>query len=470
MTTMEFAKFLAELRFEKLPSEVVEQAKTVLQDFCGVALFASKTPWGKVIADFAATEGYGRGEATIIGHSQKSSPSRAALANGTNGLGFEFDHTHPGSLTHTSTAVIPAALAMAEMERAGGKELLTSIVAGYEATTRTSMATMKWVGNEQHLGGRGLYRLPYFGPFGAAAAAGNILKFDSEKMAMALGLAGERSCGTRQSHVEGAWSRRWWGGTAAESGITAALLTKAGFIGPTKILEGKEGLYHTHAMDFYPEKLTEGLGQSYEIMNVMIKFYPIALPAQADVGLVLELKKEYNINPGDVRKIICNPGEENKLNSRKDVPTMAAAQYSIPFSVATAMLKGKLTISEFTEEAIRDPEILAYLNEKVEVVFDKELVERGRGNNTAPGRVIIQLKDGTEYSREVIFPKGHPNNPLTQEELRAKFNSLATAVLSKTKANKLYTLIRTLDTVGDASQMIELLRLIPSRKTQVKMP
>ena len=175
MSTRALAEFAAAIRFESLPPEVVAKAKTSIRDFLGVALYVSRnTPWGKTVAEFAIKQGFGASAATVIGFGKKTVPARAALANGTFGLGFEFEDFHPWAGMHPGSFVVPAALATAEVERASGKALISAVVAGHEVAPRVRMAANKTRDGEG-LMVRGLYPQAIFGSFGAAASAGIIL-------------------------------------------------------------------------------------------------------------------------------------------------------------------------------------------------------------------------------------------------------------------------------------------------------
>jgi 2-methylcitrate dehydratase len=144
MSTKALADFAAGIRYESLPSEVIAKAKASVRDFLGVALYVSRnTPWGQTIARFAVKQGYGASVATIIGHGKKTVPSRAALANGTFGLGFEFEDFHPWAGLHPGSFVVPAALASAEVDKASGKALISAVVAGHEIAPRVRMASNK---------------------------------------------------------------------------------------------------------------------------------------------------------------------------------------------------------------------------------------------------------------------------------------------------------------------------------------
>lgn len=465
MSTRVLSEYCAALDFNQLPVEVVQQAKKVVTDYVGVCLYVGRnTPWGKVIAQYALDEVQGgKAPATVIGYSGNSTAGKAALANGTMALGIEYEDVHIGSQLHPYAAVVSSALAVAEKEKLSGRELITAIVSGYEVMARTSIASGRYMGRRTL--SRGLYPTQVFGVLGAAAVTAKLLGLDAEKTAIALGLAGEQSAGTMQSHAEGVWSRRFHGGKAAENGITAGYLAAKGFIGPSKILEGDFGIYKGLALEFAPQRLTAGLGESYEIMEIMLKVHACCAVWHSTIDAVLQLREEEKIQPDDVEKITGFIRKLIPLHEHFDkfFPTIMAAQYSMPFCVTTALFRGRVTPFEFTDESICDKELLDFATTRVETVFDEHIEEIGveKHTHTHPSRVIMKLKDGREFQREIIFPRGQQRNPQTMEELQAKFMLLARTVLSERQAREVYETICKLEEIEQINLLGDMLKGSP---------
>ncbi|MDP2953402.1 MAG: MmgE/PrpD family protein, partial [Chloroflexota bacterium] len=238
MPTMALAQFVSRLKFQDLPADVVERTKDVVQDCIGLCLFVGRhTPWGRTIAQFAIDEGFGQGNATVIGYPKPTVPGKAALANGTFAYSYEYNDGIQIAPSHVYPIVVPAALAMAERQGSSGADLLTSVVAGVEVHARVGMGVAPHARVTSTVG-RGLVSSQVYGAFGGAATAASLLHLDAEKTAMAMGIAADYAGGNFQGMAEGAWTRQWHSGVAAEGGITAALLAQRGFIGPLKVLEG----------------------------------------------------------------------------------------------------------------------------------------------------------------------------------------------------------------------------------------
>lgn len=472
MSTKALADFAAGIRYESLPAEVIAKAKASVRDFFGVALYVSRnTPWGLTAASFAVKQGYGAAVATVIGHGKKTVPSRAALANGTFGLGFEFEDFHPWAGMHPESFTVPAALAVAELQKTSGKALISAVVAGHEVAPRVRMATDKTLGGVG-LMVRGLYPQAIFGGFGAAAAAGVILGLNGEQMAIALGLAGEQAGGTMQSHKEGAWSRRMHSGHAAERGVSAALLAAEGFLGPRQIFDGEQNLYKAMALQFDLAKLTYGLGQHWAMSDIGYKSYSCAIGFHSAIDILLELKREHNFSADDVEKVTVYKPGTTPIHLRTDFPTIIAAQYSAPFCIATAILKGRVTPTEFTAEALREETRLRLARERVEIVPDEKMESEREKERKAspdvlvlqknPGRVILRLRDGRVFERRRDYPTGHPMQPMTQQQMVDKFMGLATSVITSEQAQKICQLCDNLEHVTDCSNLAALLYPVES--------
>ena len=467
MSTKILADFAASLRYESLPSDVIAKAKSSVRDFLGVALYVSRhTPWGETVASFAVKQGYGAAVATVIGHGKKTVPSRAALANGTFGLGFEFEDFHPWAGLHPESFIVPAALSVAELQKTSGKALITAVVAGHEVVTRARRATDKTL-DGVGLMVRGLYPQAIFGGFGAATAAGVILGLSGEQMAIALGLAGEQAGGTMQSHKEGAWTRRMHSGHAAERGVSAALLAAEGYIGPRQIFDGEQNIYKALAMQCDSAKLTYGLGQHWAMSDIGYKSYSCAIGFHSAIDILLELKRELNFSADDVEKVTVYKPGTTPIHLRTDFPTIIAAQYSAPFCIATAILKGRVTPAEFTTEALSEVARLRLAREIVQIVPDQGMASEREKERKAspdalvlqknPGRVVLRLRDGRVFERRRDYPTGHPMAPMTQQQMIDKFIGLATTVLAIDQAEKINHMCENLERVGDCSELAAML-------------
>jgi len=257
-----------------------------------------------------------------------------------------------------------------------------------------------------------------------------------------LGLAAAFTGGTFQGHEEGAWQRSLNGGMAGERAVTAALLAETGFRATTMGLEGVQGfakMYCGGHLD--PEALFGGLGESFIITGRWVKRYPMNTTLHAPVEALLKILREHNLYHTDIEQIDAAWQKVEPFLAKQTVTTVVAAQASLPFALAVAAVRRKVGVDEFTEETVADPRIQAMIPRTV-VHQDADLYQRVK--NSMPGRVTVRTKDGRTFTDEVLYPKGNPANPLTEEEFKEKFMDMATRVLGRAQSDELYERARAL--------------------------
>jgi 2-methylcitrate dehydratase PrpD len=448
MVTRELAEWVAGLRYEDLPAAVVEEAGRSFTDFLGECLFVGgKTPWGRSIADFCAREGGGQPEATIIAHGAKTLSSRAAFANGTMALGFEYADYGAGSRPYPFAVTGP--LAVAESRNRPGRDLTLAIVIGYEVMGRVFAATFR-----REEGPIPFYVPSVYGTLGSAAGCARVLGLSPQHTTCALGLAAAFTGGTFQGHEEGAWQRSLNGGMAGERGVTAALLAQTGFKATELGLEGVQGfaqMYTRGHLD--PSALLDGLGSSFIIMNRWVKRYPMNTTLHAPVEALLTIMRDNDLDHTDIEEIDAAWQRVEPFLAKHQVSTVVSAQASLPFALAVAAVRGKVGVDEFTEETVADPVIQSMIPRTV-VHQDSDLY--AKVTNSMPGRVTVRTKDGRELTDEVLYPKGNPSNPLTEDEFKEKFMDMAVRVLGDVQADELYQRARELDRIDDVSGLAPL--------------
>lgn len=444
------ARFVSQLQYEQLPSKVIDLAKTCLLDTLGSAFLGSTMPWGKICTEYVRLVD-NKPEAVVVGSQVRVAAANAALANGTMAHGFEVDDVFIPAVHHPGVVVIPAALAVAEREGSTGRELLTAIVAGYELMNRVGRA----VGAESHLE-RGFFPTGTNGPFGAVASAAKLQRLNEDQLTDALGIAGSQSAGVFEGIKEGRMTKRFGAGKAAQSGIIAADLARLGFTGPTTILEGEFG--YLKAFTDRPDRsaLTERLGESYNILETSFKPYPCCKALHACIDAVLELKNNYRIDLGQVEEVVV--GGYEKLVTMHNIyepATSMAAQFSIPYVVSVALLRGAPGLESFEEQSFSDRRSLDFAR-KVKIALDPEIIALFPANEAA--KVTVKTRDGRSYSKTVVHSKGTPENPMTKKELEAKFKRFASMVIPEKQAEEVAELIWNLDRLNNVSGLCSLLR------------
>ncbi len=443
------AELIARTRFEDLPSEVVWEAKRRIADVVGAGLAGSKASVGSRITEFATGMGKS-GDCVIWGSSRRSSPAYAALANGSMTFHLELDDVHRTSNTHPGVTTIPAALALAEARRLSGRALLLAVVLGYEAEIRVGFAVSPSIFIDRTFLPPGT-----LGVFGTTAAAAKLLGLDAAATAGALGAASYVGpLAPFESFRLGAPCKDTIMGWANLSGLHAAELAALGFGGPDSALEGQHGFCRTVAERFDIDRFFRGMGQSFEILRTGIKPYACCRQHHTAIDAVMELKAAHGLRPEQVESIrhrtfaVASRGSDTKPQS------VQAAKYSAPYTIALALALGRNERAQYSTELIQNAALLD-LASRVEVLADAEL--DALYNEKWPSIVEVKLKDGRVLTARRDLPKGEPEHPLADAELREKFLSLAAECVSMERAQAIWEAIFKLDETAEVAVLTDLL-------------
>jgi 2-methylcitrate dehydratase PrpD len=420
--TGQLATALAEMSYAKLPPEVVSAAERAILDWLGSALAGSFEPPARMAQHIVATLGAST-EATVFG-AGRSSALGAALANGVASHILELDDLHKGSTLHAAAAVIPAALAICEREHADGRAFLLAVVLGYEAALRIGEAV-----NPSHY--RFWHPTGTVATFGAAAAAGAVLKLNAAQMVNALGSAGTQAAGLWEFNADGAMSKHLHPGKAAFNGVLAADLALLDFSGASRILEGERGFFRAMSESYDPARVTAGLGEQWKILENCYKLHSCCGHTHTAIDIALELRAERNWSAADVMDSVAairietyGPGFEivKELNPR----TPYQAKFSIAYCVAVALLEGQAGLEQFSPdrfgpEGVSDSSIATLLQHtRVRVADDLT----AKYPAAWPARISFTLRDGTVVNKAKDYPRGSPENPVSEAQLEEKLQSL----------------------------------------------
>lgn len=433
-------------------------SKRVFLDWLECAVAGSTAPGSREIVEMI--NGFeGREEASIIPFDLKAPRPNAALANGTISHALDFDDTHDEAVLHTSVAVAPAALAVAEVERLSGRDFIAALVAGMETHIRIGLGCTTGPGQS------GWIYTASIGTFGAAVAAGKVLGLSEEQMINAVGVAYSAASGNIQSVISGSLSKRLQPGLSAMSGVLAALLAQKGFTGPVDTLEGRFGFYNVYQQGNYRlDRPVEGLGERFEVLNLSLKPYPCCRFTHTAIDAAIKVTNMHDINVNDVEEVkayvhsqtysvVCDP-LERKIHPQ----TIVDAQFSLPYTAACGLVQKRVVIDDFTEEAIKRRNIIR-LAEKIKPQVDPAL-EETTDRSIAPTIIEIRMRDGKVYDACADIPKGHPKNPMTTEEQYEKFKDCArhsVKPISDEKIKEIMTLVEKLEAVSDMSELTCLL-------------
>jgi 2-methylcitrate dehydratase PrpD len=390
-----------------------EMAEKLLIDVAGLCVAARRTDY--VRASLAGWEA--SGGCTAIGHSRTLDAAGAAFVNGTAAHGEDFDDSFEGGPVHAGAVVVPAVLAVAEREGLSGRDALLGIAVGVEVMCRASLVAPKLIHKA------GFHPTAVLGAMGAAASAATALRFSKNQFVNALGVAGSMAAGIIEYLAEGAWTKRMHPGWAAQSGIRAADLARAGFVGPRAVFEGAHGLYHGFARTTEGDwdKLVGGFGERWVANSIAFKLYACGTMTQPYVDCARRLA-EKGVRAEEVVEVICEAAEGTlhrlwePLADKQRPPNAYFAKFSQPYCIAAGFVLGHAGLEAFTEERVRD-ERLRSLAAKVRYEIDP-------GNpypDEFTGHVRARLKDGRTLEERQGHLRGGRNEPLSRADIEEKF-------------------------------------------------
>ncbi|MCW3979613.1 MAG: MmgE/PrpD family protein [Candidatus Bathyarchaeota archaeon] len=452
--TSEIVDYL--LRADPPPAEVRRKAVERIIDGVAVMLAGSRTECARKLVDFVSEKG-GKPSSTLVGFESKAYVSDAALVNGTSGHADDYDDTQLstspdriyGLLTHPTVPVLSAALAVGEMERCSGGELLEAFIAGFEVECKLAEAI-----KPEHYR-RGFHTTATIGTFGALAASSRLMGLDEEGLRHALGIGASLSSGIRANF--GTMTKPLHAGMAASNGITACLLAERGFTADENALDGRWGFMEILGGGADPEKIVGKLGDPYSLLlpGASIKMYPCGSLGQPSMDTLLEILLDEDLRPEDVREIRLRAGPNilEPLRYKEPVDDLQA-KFSLQFGLASILLRRRAGLHEYTPEFVNDPELRRTMA-RVKTIHDPEVaameVDRMRSI------VEVELTDGRVIGRLADTARGTPEKPLKDHELDEKFRECAGFVLDEDRIEKVLNAIRGIEGMSNIAELTSLL-------------
>ena len=453
--TKEVVRRCHDLNCHALSDEVIDRVKYLILDYIAVAARGSLSDSSRSVQNLVLKLNEGRGGGVVIGTDIKASPPYAALANGSAAHCLELDDVVNEASLHPAVAIMTAALAAAHIAGCSGKELIEAIVAGYEVTIKLGIA----LDPSAHYA-RGFHPTATCGTMGAAITAAKILKLNQKKMTNALGIAGSQAAGSMEFLADGAFTKRLHPGWAAHSGMIAALLARENFTGPATIIEGKFGFLRAYSQGSNPDKILENWGNPYQVMKTSIKPHACCRYKQGPIDGILKIMGENELSASDIEKvtvsilkagypIIAEP-KEMKYSPRSVVD----AQFSMPFGAAVAILHGNATLDKYSMENIHSSRVKAMMD-RILCVEDPDIEKEFP--RKWPAVVSILTAAGKHYSTRIDYPKGDPENPLSWNELKDKFQDLVSPIFSEFRQNQILDELKFLEQADDVNVFLRLL-------------
>jgi len=463
--TRKLARHAASLRYETLPPALVELTKQCVLDTLGVSIGASTlAPEAAILADYAREQG-GRPEATLLGFGGKAPASWAAFLNGS--LGHMLDYDDLGESGHPSIVTIPVALAIAEkMGGVNGCEFIAAVAAGTDVMTRISQAIdiPDWTMAE------GWFATQLLGFVAGAATAGRLLGLGEEQMENAFGIAFNQMSGSRQMAVGAATHMRsMQAGFSGRGAILAADLAQRGIIGSKEIVEGRYGFFKTYIRGREPDwdVIVGGLGTRFPLIEKHgFKVWPACAYTRTTNAATLSLREQHGLRPGDIESItivggtggtqlLCEP-----LELKRRPKISIDGKYSIPFTTAVMMAKGNVTLRDYTEAGLHDPDVLAMADRVSYRAASQPVTGKGGSADISRTSVEIVTRDGRRFEHRASGVPGDPKNPVSWETLEKKFRDCVSFSAKPVPAGNLdraADMARGLENASDATEIVRLL-------------
>lgn len=436
---LKLSKHIASALTKPVPRKVADRARLHIVDTFAAMVSGSRLEPGQKGIAYVKALG-GKPEAGIIGSRILTTAQNAALANGMSGHADETDDTHPPSLTHPGTSVLPSALAIGERGGHSGESLLRAVVLGYDVCARMllTLKPMPYLRSGHHAGATGQV-------FGAAAAAGALLSLTPLQVRYMLSYTGQQTAGLYTmfrdpEHIEKAYAM---GGMPAHNGLQSALMAAAGWTGVEDIFSGERDFFYTFAPEaFDREDLVRGLGKDYEMLRASIKRWPIGGPIQGPMHVLNDMLAEHNFQVNDVDKIIANmPDKELEIVNNRPMPDI-----SVQHLLSVMLIDRKLTFKSAHDfPRMKDKEVLR-MRARVHAVGDPALTDIQRRWRCV---MEVHLKDGRVLHGQTMAAKGSFENPLSAAEEQEKAIDLMAPVLGRKRADALLEALWNIESIKD---------------------
>ncbi len=443
-----FSKHVVETGYDDLSSEAISATKTFLLDTIGVAVAGSAGPWVEELVECLGHWGAADHSSVWVRGTKLPTPA-AAMANAYQIHNSEFDCVHEAAVVHPMATVVSAALALAEREGdVRGTDLITALALGVDVACHIGVASKSPLQ---------FFRPATAGGFGATAAVGKLMGFDTETMVNAMGVVYSQMCGTMQAHAEAPILLGMQMGFNARNSVIACDMAARGLAGTENVLEGPFGYYKLFEGDYDLTTVLANLGAVWRIAEVSHKPFPSGRATHGIVDAVMSLRNKHGFAAEDVEEVTARvPPLVHRLVSRplEDAPAPSYARLCAAYVTSRALLRGTVDIDDFRPPALSDPETHA-LARRITLVAD----DNRDGNALVPVTVTVALKDGRKHKITLEVVYGHPANPMSREAHVEKFrrNWVCGAVpLDEAKGECLIGLVDDLEAVADIRELIEL--------------
>ena len=452
--TRRLADFSSALKFGDLSVAVIGKAKTCVLDTLGCCLFGATLPSVRKLAAMLMEENCAQ-QSAAFGFPFRTSASHAALINAASAHAFQLDEIHIEATLHPGSLAVPAVFALAEANcGAAGRDIITALVAGYEVGLRVGLAS------KGGMFARGFHNQGTTGVFVAAAAASRLLGLDAAQTQHALGIAGSQAAGL-MAVQEGAMTKGFHSGRAAQSGVYAAKLARLGYTGIPDVLEaGYGGFLSSLVGECAEEPLTADLGERWEILKVGFKPAPASNGSITAMAALDEIMRKHNLAAGDIESVTAHVST-NTLHhcgweyDPAKIQGVLATQMNLRYGMAVMALERRATVDQFTEDKMRDPVILDFIRRvrvEIEPAFDA-----GGGKHRVACRAQVVCRNQARHEAQVLYRKGSHEDPMTAAEIDAKFMDLAGKSVAPETARRIAETVAKLERIENSGELTQLL-------------
>lgn len=453
--TRNLVKNIVNTKYETLPSEVVQRTKRHILDTLGVMFPPSTLERGCIALEEITREAGGKEESTLIGFGGKAPCWMAAFVNGSLCHPLDYDDTVDEFSNHPSAHTFPAAFSVAErVGNVSGREFITAVALGIDLNVRLSAAPKGSLLEDYPW-----FSIPVFGVFSATAGAGKILALTEDEMVNAFGIALDRASGITETITSpDSEIRAIRDGFGNREGVLAALMAQKGITACKDAIENLYKVFYNNNYD--SSSLTSNLGSDFWGLKVGRKAWPCCRVAHTYVKAALDVVKECDVDPDKVDEVLLKVGRFGRdilftpLEAQRKPELSINAKVSFPFIMGVVFAKRRVIIEDFLPENLRDPKVLEIAS-KVNYQFDPQL-----SGAITPGAVEVKMKEGGSLLKKENIPYGHPENPMSDEELVAKFKDCARyakKTLSEDKVAELVEKVFGLEEVNNIEEIAQIL-------------
>lgn len=411
----DIARYVRNMTFEQLSNEVIQYTKLCILDYYSSLIKGKDTIPVQMMSAVMSELGGDSQASAITGF--RTSVTNAAFVNGGASHAIELDDVHKASIVHAATVILPAVLAIAEWKKLTGKEIITAVVIGYEIAFRVGETV-----SPSHY--YYFHNTATCGTFGATVAVAKLLNLSEAEIIEALGSAGTQAAGLWEFIEDSAMSKQLHPGKAAMHGVLSCLLAQKGFTGAKKILEGRRGFFEAMSEQYDIEKMTNGLGSTHKILENSFKIHASCRHTHPAMDLLCTYHRTLATkNVDDILKLEIGTYQVAlDITDNNDPQSLYAAKFSLQFCAALALLNGSGGYTAFTDSTLHDSSIREMMS-RVDVFSDAEIDAKYPiqwGTN-----ISIHWKNGEIDRLQSLYPVGDPENPVSSDELIAKFHELA---------------------------------------------